>query len=491
MAIITEEPEEPKPSPNPKPTTSPKPRKSNNSTPKTTNPNPNPNTNTNTNTNPFIFWFYFTLAVSLITLLFVSFSSSFTPQDPKSWFLSLPNDLRHHYSKGRTIKVQTSPNHSPIEVFTIEDGQIQSENVVILHGLGLSSYSFRKIIRSLGSKGVRAAAIDLPGSGFSDKYTIEVDEGGNGVLERVWDVYSVIKEKGLFWAFDQIIETGQIPYEEIEFHVSNRKSVKVLELGPEEMGKVLGQVIDSMRLAPLHLVLHDSALGVAANWVSENSGLVRSVTLLDTSLNSVPALPLWVLEMPVIREFVLGFPGVYARVLNLCCSKSIGVSNAEPHRVLLKGKDGRRAAVGMAKKLNYSIDLAEWGSSEGLNGVPMQVLWSSSWSKEWIDEGRRIADAIPQARFVTHSGGRWPQEDAADELSENIVQFVSSLPKYVRQVEEEPVPEHIQKMFDEAKGSNHEHDHHHHHGHDGHDHHGHAHGDGFMDAYGLGHGWGS
>ena len=64
---------------------------------------------------------------------------------------------------------------------------------------------------------------------------------------------------------------------------------------------------------------------------------------------------------------------------------------------------------------------------------------------------------------------------------------MSSLPKTVRQVEEEPIPEHIQKMFDEAKDTDHHHHHHH-----GHDHaHAHAHAAGFMDAYGLGHTWGS
>ena len=85
----------------------------------------------------------------------------------------------------------------------------------------------------------------------------------------------------------------------------------------------------------------------------------------------------------------------------------------------------------------------------------------------------------------------WSQENAADELAENIVKFVSSLPKSARRVEEEPIPEHVQKMLDEAKDS-----HHHHHGHGGHGNHdghthAHTHGAGYMDAYGLGHGWGS
>ena len=83
--------------------------------------------------------------------------------------------------------------------------------------------------------------------------------------------------------------------------------------------------------------------------------------------------------------------------------------DVEAHRVLLKGRDGRRAVVGMGKKLNCSFDLVEWGSSDGVKGLPMQVVWSSGWSNEWSEEGRVVANSLPQASFITHSGGRWPQ----------------------------------------------------------------------------------
>lgn len=80
------------------------------------------------------------------------------------------------------------------------------------------------------------------------------------------------------------------------------------------------------------------------------------------------------------------------------------------------------------------------------------------------------------------------QEDAADEIAEKIAQFLSKLPKSMRKIKEEPLPEHIQKMFDEAADTyhHHHHGHHHHHDHGSHDH---AHTAGYMDAYGLGHGW--
>lgn len=39
-------------------------------------------------------------------------------------------------------------------------------------------------------------ALDLPGNGFSDKYTEEVVEGPVGILGRFKYVYSEIQEKG-------------------------------------------------------------------------------------------------------------------------------------------------------------------------------------------------------------------------------------------------------------------------------------------------------
>ncbi|KAI9182512.1 hypothetical protein LWI28_026080 [Acer negundo] len=273
-------------------------------------------------------------------------------KDPKQWFLSLPSSLRHHYSSGRIIKVQTKPNRSPIELFTFRNGVKSTETVLVVHGLGLSSFSFRGMVDSLGSRGVRVIAVDLPGSGFSARSTMEVAERSDGSLQRLRDVYGLIQEKGFFWAFDQIVETGQIPYEEImKSRVLERTSVKFIELG-----RVLGQVIQTMNLAPVH-------------WVAENSGLVKSITL-------------------VYRYRVLCLHWFWAS------------------RVLLKGRDGSRAIGEMGRRLNYSFNIGEWGGLDAIKGLPIQVLWS----KEWSEKGRRVAEALSQAKFVEHSGGRWPQE---------------------------------------------------------------------------------
>lgn len=187
----------------------------------------------------------------------------------------------------------------------------------------------------------------------------------------------------------------------------------------------MAQVVDSIALPPVHLVLHDSALGVGANWASANPSSVRSVTLVDAAAESA-AFPARLIGVPVLGRILLGSRAVFA----------------------------------------------------GLIKLPVQVIWSNNWSDLWIDEGRRVAAAVPRAKLGSHSGGRWPQEDAADVIAKMIAQFVLALPKSVKQDIKAPVPEHIQRIFDEAK-ANGQLDDNHHHEHDD------EHTTGYMSMYGL------
>lgn len=359
--------------------------------------------------NPFTFWFHFTVAVSLVTFFSVFVSSCYYSRDPKAWFLGLPDHMRQHYAEGRTVKVQTNPNHKPIEVFALDKGLDATESVLIVHGLGLSSYDFREVAVKLVSRGLRVLAVDLPGSGFSEKYTIEVEHEVIGVFGKLQSIYSLIREKGVFWAFDQMVDTGEIPHEEIEKLLTRKKSIEVVEMGSEEIGRVLSQVISSLQLSPVHLVLHDSAMGMCANWVVENAESIKTVTLVDTDMNAASAIPLWVFKLPIIRELVLRISVLYGKLVNTCCSRTIDSLNMDAHRIFLNSKDGWEAVVGMGNKLNHSFDLAQWGEMVELKSVPLQVLWSGSWSEEWRNQGRQVTVGLPHARFVKHSGGRWPQ----------------------------------------------------------------------------------
>lgn len=65
------------------------------------------------------------------------------------------------------------------------------------------------------------------------------------------------------------------------------------------------------------------------------------------------------------------------------------------------------------------------------------------------------------------------QESKSSELTGYIADFVSAFPISIKRVPEEPIPEKVQKILDEAKaGGDHDHAH-----------------AGYTDAYGLGEGW--
>ncbi len=97
------------------------------------------------------------------------------------------------------------------------------------------------------------------------------------------------------------------------------------------------------------------------------------------------------------------------KVVRRCCSKTGGVLDTESHRLLLKSADGVKSVLEMGKKMNSSFDAGEWGKLDGVKNLPMQVIWSSGLSNEWIEKGRQLAEVLPHAAFVTHSGGCWPQ----------------------------------------------------------------------------------
>ncbi|KAF3338037.1 protein AUXIN RESPONSE 4 [Carex littledalei] len=364
------------------------------------------------------FWTYLTISVGLLSLLL---SPLLSQRDQHSWFLSLPPDLRLHFSQGKLIKIHPSPQ-LPFRVFAIDSSPAEfSETVLLLPGLACNSFSFRHVLSALRSCGLRTVALDPPGSGFSEIPRVP------GGLE---DVFNQIRDKGIFWAFDQMVETGHAPYEEI------RAKESFSPYGPAEIGHVIKEVVREMNLGPVHLVIHDSMLASGANFAASYPSLVRSVTLLDSAAG-LPAFPYWALGIPVAGRLILKSPSMFFKLMRLCCSRSIDMPAVESQRLLLLRKDGSRGVVGMAKALNYSFDLREWKELDGVKEMPFQLLWSNNWSDRWIEEGRRAAFAVPEGKFSYHLGGRWSQEDNIKEITERIVEFVTSLPKTIRKVTKE------------------------------------------------------
>ncbi|RLM57912.1 protein AUXIN RESPONSE 4 [Panicum miliaceum] len=352
------------------------------------------------------FWFYLAAAVSLVALLLPRISPGSSSPAP------LPPLLRGHLASGSVLKLDPAPG-----LFAVTyrpGGGGPAPRVLILPGLAAGSFSFRRVLSLLSSRGVLAAALDLPGQGLSQAPPAAPAPARTSVLREIMD-------RGVFHAFEHLVQTGEVPYQE-EPAAPPAPSPHA----PAEAAAAVARAVEALGVAPVHLVLHDSALAAGAAFASANPGAVRSMTLIDATV-ALPAFPAAVFDVPVLGRLVLRVPALFRGLVRLCCARGLGAEEAEAHRAAMQGEGRTQGVIEAWKAMNHSFQLGEWrGSSDEVRWLPMMVLWSGSWSDMWIDEGKKVVAALPDAKFVYHSGGRWPQEDVSEEISGLIADFVTS-----------------------------------------------------------------
>ncbi|KAK3120353.1 hypothetical protein QOZ80_9AG0686240 [Eleusine coracana subsp. coracana] len=358
------------------------------------------------------FWFYLAAAVSVLALLLPHLLPSSSPAQLP------PPLLAQHLASGRVLKLDPSPG-----LFTISSRPAAAApRVLILPGLAAGSLSFRRVLPALSSRGVLAAALDLPGHGLSPIPPTPTAPKCASALREIMD-------RGIFHAFEHLVETGEVPYQEdpdtgtTGTPPPSSSSSSSSPYAPAQAAAAVVRAAEALGVGPIHLVLHDSALAAGAAFAAANPGMVRSVTLIDTAV-SLPAFPAAVFDVPVLGRLVLRVPALFRGLVRICCARGMGAEEAEAHRAALCGEGRAEGVVEAWKAMNHSFQLGEWRHSKEVRKLPMMVLWSGSWSDKWIDEGKKVVAALPDAKFVYHSGGRWPQEDATEEIAELIAEFV-------------------------------------------------------------------
>ncbi|CAO2141958.1 unnamed protein product [Urochloa humidicola] len=349
------------------------------------------------------FWFYLAAAVSLLAILLPRISPSSSSPAP------LPPLLRDHLASGSVLKFDPSPGLFAVTSRPSSAAASPAHRVLILPGLAAGSFSFRRVLFSLSSRGIHAVALDLPGQGLSPS-----PPARTSALREIMD-------RGIFHAFEHLVQTGEVPYQE-----EPAAPPSPSPHAPAEAAAAVARAVEALGVAPVHLVLHDSSLAAGTAFASANPGAVRSVTLVDATA-SLPAFPTAVFDVPVLGRLALRVPALFRGLVRLCCARGIGVEEAEAHRAAMRGEGRTLGVIEGWKAMNHSFQLGEWrGSSDEVRRLPMMVLWSGTWSDIWIDEGKKVAAALPDAKFIYHSGGRWPQEDAYEEISGLIAEFITS-----------------------------------------------------------------
>jgi len=360
----------------------------------------------------------------------------------KAEYFQMPVSVAEHTQRGQFIQVWDGKRQ--VEIFIRAEGNPWQETIVLLHGVPASSFLYRKVIPLLAKRNKRVIAFDFPSMGLSDK----APDGS----------YS--------WS---------------------------------DLADITKSVFDVMSLPPSHIVVHDIAGPIGAEFAIKNPEKVASITICNTMLNVKdfePPFPMNLFTIPYVDSIT--FKLMTTPMLNFMTtiifrifgSNAITQKDIYAYQYLLSTKKGEKAFLKTMKSFQTSQEHNKF-ILDGLQRIdkPTQLVWvdddvipDSQGQKEYIEQNFMIQQsAILESKH-------FPQEDQPTQLADFINDFVDTLPAtegLPQKPKEDPTAHQHGSQgngYGDYRGSDGyggQYSHGHSHGGHGHSHggHGHAHGD--------------
>lgn len=249
----------------------------------------------------------------------------------------------------------------------------QGEPVILIHGFGGSTYTWRKVLPGL-AESYRAIAIDLNGFGYT---------------QRPRDLESYTRE-------------GQ--------------------------GKLVLDVMDALGIERAHFAGHSYGGGITLWIASRYPERVRSMVLVDSSAPTYAndrrsrAAALKPATSLFLRSFALRPANVRKSLLRSFYDDSRvtpELVRAYYERLSIEGATD--AYYGLTAPLPSSADRVELETID----VPALVVWGENDAVISAAAGKRAADRMPRARFVAiPETGHIPMEESPEELLRIMVPFL-------------------------------------------------------------------
>ena len=279
--------------------------------------------------------------------------------------------IERHRAAGREFEA------AGVRSFVREQGE--GDPVVLMHGVPVSSFLYRKVLPLLPDRGLRGVAFDLPGMGLAARP----------------------REFDYTW-------TG--------------------------LGRWTGEAIDALGIDRCHLVLHDIGGPIGLEWAIRNRDRVKTLTVLDTLLavhRFHRAWPIALAAPPVLgRIWVATGRSPAARWLFY--SEGIADRSATPahevdaHFALLRGDDGGRAYQRIVRGFERTAEkerLYLGGLREA--GWPARILWGERDRALGKHQRKAIEEALG-AEAAVLPAKHFLQEDHAPEVAEAIAGVAGS-----------------------------------------------------------------
>jgi pimeloyl-ACP methyl ester carboxylesterase len=232
-----------------------------------------------------------------------------------------PRLVEEHEAAGKRVVVDDR------RIFVREQGE--GEPVLLLHGVPSSSFLYRKMLPELAGLGLRAVSFDFPGVGLSDK------------------------PRGI----------------DYDWHA---------------LAKWVGRVVDTLALPPVHLVLHDVAGPIGAEWAIHNPVKVRSITFTNTVMDVAhytPAFPVRTLRVPVLRHVVFTAMNTstalkFFRYSGVKNPDAVDEDVVASYLYLVRNSGGHHSFLQIMDGFDLTERHRDW-LRDGLLAIdkPMQVIW--------------------------------------------------------------------------------------------------------------------
>ena len=273
--------------------------------------------------------------------------------------------IERHRSSGREFEA------AGVRSFVREEGE--GEPVVLMHGIPVSSFLYRKVLPLLAERGLRGVAFDLPGLGLAEK---------PGTFDYTWS----------------------------------------------GLGRWTGEAIDGLGIERCHLVLHDIGGPIGLEWALRNRDRVSSLTVLDTLIDVAHFRRVWTMDLA--RPPVFG--PVWVATIRppvarwLFYMQGIGDRSATPaHEVdahiALLHRDGGGSSF---RKIVRGFELTEEKErfyTEGLReaGWPAAILWADR-DPALGEDRRRVFEDVLGIEATVINAKHFLQEDQAPAVAEAI-----------------------------------------------------------------------
>jgi haloalkane dehalogenase len=263
-----------------------------------------------------------------------------------------------------------------VRSFVREQGE--GDPVVLMHGIPVSSFLYRKVLPLLAERGLRGVAFDLPGLGLAEKPE---------AFDYTWS----------------------------------------------GLGRWTGEAVDALGIDVCHLVLHDIGGPIGLEWALSNQERIASLTVLDTLLDvghfrrvwtmdlaAPPVLgPLWVASVrPPVARWLFYMQGIGDR-------SATPAHEVDAHFALLHRDGGGRSF----RKIVRGFELTEEKErfyTEGLSDVgwPATILWADR-DPALGEDRRRVFEEVLATEAKVISAKHFLQEDQAPAVADAIASVAS------------------------------------------------------------------